>query len=61
MFDRNPHGETTKVLINIENLVGQVRDIWLCLEMTPDGVLEYWSVGVLVKIARFLSLQIRLS
>ena len=43
---------------NIENLVGQVRDIRLCLEMMPDGVLEYppsprlrrdrlecWSVG----------------
>ena len=25
--------------------MGQVRDIRLCLEMMPEGVLEYWSVG----------------
>ena len=25
--------------------MGQVRDIRLCLEMIPDGVLECWSVG----------------
>ncbi len=40
--------------------MGQVRDIWLCLEMITDGVLEYWRVGVLGKIVRFMFLQIRL-
>ncbi len=28
--------------------MGGVRVNWLCLEITPNGVLEYWSVGVLV-------------
>jgi hypothetical protein len=28
--------------------LGGVRVNWLCLEITPNGVLEYWSVGVLV-------------
>ena len=27
--------------------MGQVRDIWLCLEMMPDGVYQYWNTGVL--------------
>ncbi len=26
--------------------MGQVRDRWLCLEIMPDGVLEYWSNGI---------------
>ncbi len=28
--------------------LGGVRVNWLCLEITPNGVLEYWSIGVLV-------------
>jgi hypothetical protein len=27
---------------------GGVRVNWLCLEITPNGVLEYWSIGVLI-------------
>jgi hypothetical protein len=30
--------------------MAQVRDKWLCLEMMPDGVLEFWSIGVLESI-----------
>jgi hypothetical protein len=25
--------------------MGGVRVNWLCLEITPNGVLEYWSIG----------------
>jgi hypothetical protein len=28
--------------------LGGVRVNWLCLEITPNGVLEYWSIGVLI-------------
>ncbi len=26
--------------------MGQVKDRWFCLEMMPDGVLEYCSIGI---------------
>ena len=34
---RRSYGSESKVRVN-----------WACLEITPNGVLEYWSIGVLV-------------